>query len=64
MSLEQLIGRYRRLRDELAQAYLDPAWDTNYINRLSDEIVSTERAISKAQPLDEQTNDLIPGLFP
>ncbi len=63
MHLEQLIGKYQRLRDELAQAYRDPAWDTSHIDRLSEEIVATERALAKAQPLDEQTNDLIPGLF-
>lgn len=57
------MGKYRRLRDELAQAYVDPAWDASHINRLSDEIVATERAIAKAQPRDEHTNDPIVGLF-
>ena len=63
MPLDQLIGKYQRLRDELAQAYRDPAWDTSHINRLSDEIVATEREMVKAQPMDEQTDDMIPGLF-
>ena len=63
MHFEQLIGKYQRLRDELAQAYSDPVWNTSRINRLSDDIVATERAMAKSLPMDEQTNDLIPGLF-
>ena len=64
MNLEQLIGKYQRLRDELAQAYGEPVWNMSRINRLSDEIVATERAMAQSLPVDEQTNDLIPGLFP
>ena len=52
-----------RLRGELSDAYLAPAWDASHINRLSDEIAATERALSQAQPIDEQTSDSLPGLF-
>ncbi len=63
MTLDQLLGKYMRLRSELSSAYQARAWDTSYINRLSDEIASTERALVRAQPLDEQTSDSLPGLF-
>ncbi len=63
MHLEQLIGKYQRLRGELAHAYRKPASDTRHINRLSNEIVATERAMARAQPRDGQTNDPIPGVF-
>ena len=57
MTLEQLLGKYSRLRAGLSGAYEARVWDTNYINRLSDEIAATEKALMRAQPLDEQTSD-------
>ena len=63
MNVEQLLGKYLRLRSELSGAYLARAWDTSYINRLSDEIAATERALVQAQPVDEQTSDSLPGIF-
>ncbi len=63
MTLEQLLGKYSRLRAELSGAYEARAWDTSYINRLSDEIAATERALVRTQPADEQTSDSLPGLF-
>ena len=63
MTLEELVGKYARLRAELATAYGALFWDTRHIARLDDEISSTGVAITQAQPLDEQTNDTMPGLF-
>ena len=60
MTLEQLIGKYMRLRAELSAAYAALAWNTRHIDRLDDDIESTGRAITQAQPLDEQTNDSFP----
>ena len=62
MKLEELMGKYLRLRAELAQAYAADGWNTDHLNRLGDDIASTERALARAQPRDEQTSDLLPGL--
>ena len=62
MQLEELLGKYKRLRAELAQAYAARSCNPNHLNRLDDEIASTERALIRAQPGDEQTSDLLPGL--
>ena len=63
MHLEQLMGKYRRLRAELDAAYGDGAWDTRRIDRIADEIAATERELAQADSQDEQTSDWIPGLF-
>jgi len=63
MKLEELWGKYMRLRDELDHAYEGEFQNPSQLNRLGDEIASTERAIAKAQPSDEQTSDLLPGLY-
>lgn len=65
MHLEQLIGKYQRLRDELAKAYAQEHWASLHIDRLGNEIAATERELIRAQPLDEQTSDVVPvpGLF-
>ena len=63
MTLEQLVGKYTRLRAELVAAYSALFWDTRHIARLDDEIEATGVAITQAQPLDEQTNDTMPAHF-
>lgn len=63
MTLEQLVGRYMRLRSELSNAYEARTPNTEHVNRLSDEIAATERIIAQVQPADEQTSDLLLG-FP
>ena len=45
MTLEQLTGRYWRLRQELAAAYEAQPWHSGQIDRLVDQIAETERAI-------------------
>ena len=62
MKLEELLGKYMRLRAELARAYEAATWNTDYLNRLGDEIASTERALARAQPHDAQPSALLPGL--
>ena len=63
MTLDQLVGKYFRLRAELAAAYAALFWDTRHIDRLDNEIASTGVAIAQAQPIDEQTMETMPGFF-
>lgn len=55
MELEQLMGRYFRLRQELSIAYRSQPWHGARIDRLADELAATEREIAARQPADEQT---------
>jgi len=45
MNLEQLMGRYFRLKQELSMAYSAHPWQTGRIDRLTTELASTERDI-------------------
>ena len=42
---EQLMGRYRALTRELAKAYTAVPWRVERIDRLADEIASTEQEL-------------------
>ena len=46
IDLDQLNGRYQRLKDELASAYAQQPWPTGRIDRLAEEIAQTELAIA------------------
>lgn len=46
MDLEQLTGRYWRLRRELSAAYEAQPWHSGKIDRLVAQIADTERAIA------------------
>ncbi len=48
MDIEQLTGRYFRLRQELAVAYGCVPWNTGLIDRLADELAATEREMIAA----------------
>ena len=48
MSIDQLIGRYFRLQQELAAASGSLPWNTGHIDRLTDELSTTERELSAA----------------
>jgi hypothetical protein len=48
MGIDQLEGRYFRLRQELASAYGSLPWNTGHIDRLTDELAATEREIATA----------------
>lgn len=56
MTPEQLTGKHARLRLELAEAYLAPAWRLGRIDRIAEELAETERAMVSSQPLHEQTD--------
>lgn len=61
MYLEQLMGRYYRLRQELAVAYREQPWHGARIDRLADDLAATEREIAASQPVDEQCGDPMLG---
>ena len=46
MDIEQLHGRYRRLKEELARAYSQRPWPVGQIDRLTAEIAAAEREIA------------------
>lgn len=49
MTLDQLTGRYRRLKEELEQAYAQKPWHQSLIDRIADDISAAEREISVHQ---------------
>ena len=57
MELEQLMGRYFRLKQELTQAYKAQPWHSGRIDRLADDLAAAEREIAALQPVDEQCNE-------
>jgi len=59
--LEQLMGRYFRLKQELAQAYREKPWHGGRIDRLADDLAATEREIAALQPTDAQCGDPMLG---
>jgi len=61
MHLEQLMGRYFRLKHELAVAYREQPWHGARIDRLADDLTATEREIAALQPADEQCGDPMLG---
>jgi hypothetical protein len=50
MSIEQLMGRYFRLQQELAVACAASPWNSRRIDRLSQELAATEREIASRDP--------------
>ena len=46
MNIDELTGRYARLKDELETAYATSPWHDAHINRLADDLVSIERQLS------------------
>lgn len=49
MNLEQLLGRYDRLKQELSVAYKARPWHSNCIDRLANDIAVAEREIAELQ---------------
>jgi hypothetical protein len=56
MNLDQLMGRYFRLKQELSIAYRQQPWQSGRIDRLADALASTEREIAQMQRADEQSS--------
>ena len=54
MTLEQLTGKYARLRQELVDAYSASDWRSGRIDRIAEELADTERALAAYPPVDEQ----------
>ncbi len=46
MELEDLNGKYRHLRSELDAAYAAPVWDSNRINRITEEMAPVEMTLA------------------
>jgi hypothetical protein len=57
MGIDQLMGRYVRLKQELAVAYNAKRWQSNQIDRLANDIAAAERQIAAMQPVDEQCSE-------
>lgn len=54
MDLEQLMGRYFRLKQELSIAYRVQPWHSARIDRLADDLAATEKEIAARQPNRDQ----------
>jgi hypothetical protein len=54
MSIEQLMGRYFRLKQELSIAYRQQPWQSHRIDRLADDLASTEREIAAMQAASDR----------
>lgn len=53
MDLDQLMGRYFRLKQELAIAYNSQPWHSGHVDRLADQLAATEREIAARQTGDK-----------
>jgi hypothetical protein len=51
MSVDQLFGKYRRLKKDLSAAYSQPQWNAALVDRLVDEIGQVERELAQRGPL-------------
>ena len=49
MTLDQLMGRYFRLKQELSIACAQQTWHSGHIDRLANELAETERQIAERQ---------------
>ena len=54
MKNEQMIGRYERLRAELAEAYAQAEWSSCRIDEIADELASLERTLAAVAPLEDR----------
>ena len=60
MSGEQLSGKYRRLLQDLAEAYAAPVCADGWIERLTDEIAVLREIVGRTHRVDEQTGEMLP----
>lgn len=59
MDQEQLMGRFIRLKQELAVAYRAEPWQSARVDRIADDLADTERQLVALRPLDEQCGESI-----
>ena len=50
MSVDQLFGKYRRLKKDLSAAYSQPQWNAALVDRLVDEISQVEKELALHAP--------------
>ncbi len=55
MNLEQLTGRYFRLKQEIAIAYGAVPWNIGRLDRLTHELAATEREIAAVVAMCDRT---------
>ena len=48
MEASHLQDTYRQLRDQLDAAYAEPVWDSQQIDRIADQMIPVEAALSSA----------------
>jgi hypothetical protein len=46
MTNEEMVGKYKRLKAELAAAYSKSSWDTSHIHRITSELAAIERLMA------------------
>ncbi len=46
MTNEEALGKYKRLREELAAGYAEPSWDAAHIDRITQELAAVERLLA------------------
>jgi hypothetical protein len=51
MSVDQLFGKYRRLKKDLSAAYSQPQWNAALVDRLVDEIGQVEQELALRAPI-------------
>ena len=51
MSVDQLFGKYRRLKKDLSAAYSQPQWNAALVDRLVDEIGRVEHELALHAPI-------------
>ena len=51
MSVDQLFGKYRRLKKDLSAAYSQPQWNAALVDRLVDEIGQVEKELALQAPI-------------
>lgn len=62
MSGEQLVGKYRRLLQDLAEAYAAPVCPDGWIERLTEEIAALREVVGRPHRVDEQTGEMLPDV--
>lgn len=50
MTMDQLFGKYRRLKGDLSAAYSQPKWNAALVDRIVDEIAAVERELAMRAP--------------